>query len=148
MRVNGWIKRFVDGSWEEGKDKEVLAGRASWSRGRLEGMLRAEVHHGRYFLGICGPGEYWQSDDFSVNLSSGETQLETRRLQRKIVLPDTNMVVQRKESELLVFVYTGSPPYMPGEFLCVSPEMLGKWLTLELNLKDDSLQMNILPERI
>jgi hypothetical protein len=82
--MNGWIKKFGDGTKEVGTDELVRAKRASWSRGRLSGMIGVELHHGASHVFLDGTGKFWQSDDYEVLLLEPTPTLKTRRLQKKI----------------------------------------------------------------
>lgn len=134
----GWIKHFADGTKEVGTDEDVGMKRASWSRGRLTSMVGAEVIHGNVRMAILSPGEFWQSDDYDVDVFEPTPSLVVRRLQKKIERGDGLRRVQDDNSIVLSLDDT----YVPSE------EIIGKWLTLEYNLAKQQLRWKIKENRI
>ena len=107
----GWIKLFADGTKEVGTDYDVSRKKASWSRGRLEGMVGAEIIHGNKSIAIYAPGVFWQSDDYEITVHpNSKPELKVRRLQKQI--------------EKMDYLHFNINP----------DKDCGKWLTIELDI--------------
>ena len=130
----GWIKLFADGTEEIGTDEDVHKKQASWSQGRLEDMIGAEIIHGNKRIAIHAPGTFWQSDDYEVTVhQNGEPELKVRRLQKQININD-NLSVKQFENSFLI---------ASQEAYLMMHNLVGKWLTLEMNVETGQLSYNI-----
>jgi hypothetical protein len=140
-----WRKYFADGSLEIGSDRAIEAKEASWSRGRLDRMIRAQSAAKGHVLEIQGPGEYWQSDDFVFTPATGESLLIRNRLQKKITPEDKHFCVLPSglNSNQVIF---------NADLTCrrwvISPDNIGKWLTLEYTVSTNEFQWYISDRRI
>ncbi len=134
----GWVKHFADGTKEFGSDQAVRMKRASWSQGRLTGMIGAEVIHGNKRIAIFTPGEFWQSDDYDVRIFESTPSLAIRRLQYKIQ-PEDSLRAEWLENSLVL---------RPGIGFYALPEKVGKWMTLELNIETGEIDFSIQENRI
>lgn len=133
----GWIKHFADGTEVIGTDHDVQKKKTSWSKGRLTGMIGVEVIHGNKRMAIFTPGEFWQSDDYDVNLLDSTPILVTRRLQYKIQGMDG--LCEKQQPDNVVFC-KGDSNFDIGR--------VGKWLTLELDIKTGKISCNVKENRI
>lgn len=136
--MHGWVKHFVDGTKEVGTDYDVRMKKASWSRGRLTKMVGAEILHGEKRLVIQLPGTYWQSDDYDVSIFSSQPELVTRRLQFQI-FEGCAWSFWECENEFGIRRGFYSMSYGP---------MVGRWITLELDVKTGKMTRSIQENRI
>ena len=83
MIRRGWIKRFPDGL-EVGSDRDVSTKTASWTKGRLDNMIGAEVHYDGFHISMHGPGVYWESEDYEIEIGGKYSRPVSRRIQKKI----------------------------------------------------------------
>jgi hypothetical protein len=72
--MNGWVKHYADGSTYHGDDKDVYAGRASWRKSSLSGLIRVDLVVDGEIKSLSGLGEYWQSDEFESTFPGGTTR--------------------------------------------------------------------------
>lgn len=128
---SGWVKFFADGTREDGFDHLVDNRQASWSRGRLTGMVRTEVvHNGIVVLSINGLGNFWQSDDFEISMITNKSKRCIRRIQFEIG-SHTGMIINSDLPGLHASVRY-------DRFAKPAPGIQGKWLTLEYNCLNNS----------
>ena len=133
---NGWVKHFIDGTIEHGSDLLVEQGKASWSRGRLEGIDRVEIWHQGRFIAIQGPGEYWQSDTFEVGVLESDSQLVSRTIYRKFYPENTHMRFEEVLGSR--FISVGFPELADGDghVMKVSHQWCGLWLKLDMSVEN------------
>lgn len=136
--MHGWVKHFADGTKEIGSDRAVRLKRASWSRGRLNDMVGAEIIHGSKRLAILTPGEFWQSDDYDVNIFEPTPSLAIRRLQYKIQRGDSLRAEWLEDSLVL----------RPGIGFFALEKDIGRWMTLELNVRTGEINYSIQEQKI
>ena len=91
----GWVKHFADGSTERGEDRMVARRAASWSRGRLDNLVRVTLHQGTAQATIEGPGEYWQADTFEARIGVNEGILVQRMICKKLTEDDKFLIHSR-----------------------------------------------------
>jgi len=146
---NGWIKYFFDGPSERGLDDDVVAGKASWSRGRLGEMNGAELSHEGRSIFLSGSGEFWQSDLFEVSSASPAKTLVARRLQKKISGEDRyacflnsgpiHSVLITGEPSSEDAIWSNSPRSLSGE--------VGQWFVVELDVRSGSVDTYVSQEK-
>ena len=74
-----WIKLFEDGSSEHGSDRDIVDGKASWSRGRLVGIQSVYINDKRNACVLRMPKTEWhQYDRYLSMISPGEGQRSIR----------------------------------------------------------------------
>jgi hypothetical protein len=140
--INGWYKRFIGGKIEKGRDGDS---EASWSRGRLHGMDGAAIHHNGKHITISGAGKYWQSDDYEFSVSTGETHLVTRRLQRKISSYDQR--IYQLETENSTMLSVSASVYQMGPVIPIIDKR-GQWLTIELDVETEKVNWYYSKDRL
>ena len=152
--MKGWIKYFADGSRERGVDSAVRQGNASWTRGRLKYIIKAESHHDRYIIRIIGIGDYHQSDDCEAKLFQSQGRVVVRRLQKKLDIADKFVITTVTPHELNAEVMTNIPK-LPSllngakrEIISIKEDNVGKWLTLELDILGGEMRLRITESRI
>jgi hypothetical protein len=128
-----WLKSFSDNTCEKGTDQEVAVRLKSWSRGRLDNIISVRLHHIGLDLEIHGLGEYWQSDTYESIFSSTNSTVVQRRIERKVVPPDSDFRVFSNNSKLSVFFNPN--PLAIGKYFSISPDLYDKWLVAEMDLK-------------
>lgn len=134
---DGWTKHFLDDTTECGTNQDVARKLASWSKGRLYGMWGACIKEGKQHLHINGLGDFWQSDDYEVQLAEKWPSMVVRRLQKKLSTGDIFVDIKRF-GEYGLEAYVGkaedlkNPPR--GERNMLADKDIGKWLTLEMDL--------------
>lgn len=147
--MNGWIKRFFHGTIEIGKDEDVRHKKASWSKGRLQGIKSVELHHKGIQLTIEGAGEYWQSDDYEVDFGMNIPILIARRIQKKVQPEDRFVCIFSDDRSLYVRFLSANrlngsrKPIFP-----IDSNNIGKWITLEYNLETGNKSLSYEEKRI
>jgi len=146
--MQGYTKHFTDGSTEVISDELVKASRASWSRGKLSDMSAADLHMGSIMLTISGPGDYWVADDM-INIAKVPTakrpsitvpsQFVARRVQRLIIPSDVGRFVVLQVRDNKTFHMYLSAKEGPDVQYQLKEDHVGKWLTLEYDLKADEV---------
>lgn len=132
--TNGWIKFFVDGTTESGSDEKVQLKQASWSRGKLDSIIKTELSHDNFTICLRGQGNYWQSDDWETDIL-GNSKILTRRLAKQIEIKD-NYIYVRKNSYQQEFAFSEDIPREPWLKMhtIITPELTHQWFVLELSL--------------
>ena len=70
--MGSWQKTFVDGTVEDGEDRRIAHGDASWSKGRLDDIVEVNLFEGTIFCSLAVPDTIWhQFDRFIVPASEG-----------------------------------------------------------------------------
>lgn len=149
--MNGWIKYFAYGRPEYGDDYSVANKLASWSCGRLQNIISTELWHNNAMVArIVAPGRYHQSDDFDVSVLSNQSRRIIRRLQF-LIEPHHEFVVGKMTSNSIDAYITNS------ETLCYDKQYslftgiydcIGQWLTVEYDIRYDTIGMYITKEQI
>lgn len=150
---DGWIKHFVDGSTETGLDNEVAAHKASWQKGRLDGLCGVELFCGKFGAKLtAGEGEWWQADTMisrfvGVN-KVGQRVMLSRRVQKKITDQDVgkhiNMALHK--GNFLTFDLTNQQSKYKTNII-IKREHISKWLTLSFNVDKQVFEISIKDKR-
>lgn len=88
FKYNGWVKYFADGTKEEGYDYLVQAKKASWSKGRLDGIIAVSLTHDGTTVMVRATGTWWQEDVFEAVVGENGGKIVERRLFKDIVEND------------------------------------------------------------
>lgn len=151
--MNGWIKYFAFGEPEYGQDKDILRKKASWSKGRLENMIGAEVYHNNFrVIKISGPGQYHQSDDFEISMLKSIPVHKVRRLQKKIKEQDVFIVGDITENKT-ISLFTAPEDIIFSDknysIFCGLPKnAFNEWLTVEYDIKHNEVSMFLSKDKI
>lgn len=149
--MKGWVKHFADGTSERGTDRAIRLKQASWRNGRHTGIVRVESWHDRFVIAIDGTGEFWQSDDCEVPLYSNHSRIICRRIQKQVEPQDRLMMILSDSFKLVATVGAQYPMYTMGDqprVVPIDPDMVGKWLTLEMDVRSGSMRMSFAERRI
>lgn len=148
--MNGWIKYFIDGTKEIGSDRRVNSKKASWSRGRLEDVIQADLKYGRNTISIRGLGKYHQADTYVLYAQSGRQELVMRHLQRQIKKDDHFLCLIPQPDSLTIQVYSDFPLKETDKTKIqeLSLQDVGKWLTLTLDLSEKETRFTIIPSKV
>lgn len=95
--MSTWIKKFIDDTEEYGDDKAIYEGRASWSRGRLEGIKECILTGFGHEVSISLPDTEWhQFDRMEVPVGVGQHKpvRRARILQAKITVEHTSSFIE------------------------------------------------------
>jgi hypothetical protein len=119
-------------------------------------MIRAEVWHDRYQASISGVGDFWQSDDCEVVMYANSSRVVARRVQKRIDPTDSWVVIDSDPFSLQVQVLSvaqkakisAPPPGAKRKELFLSRAEMGKWLTVELRVKDGEMKLGFTEDRI
>ena len=139
-----WIKFFADSTLERGRDKDIDAGKASWSRGRLTDIIEVRSFMGQRVGSLKVPNTHWhQFDRFVVVIGDGNVTepLKTHCVTQAEILP-------RHQGQSLVCSNSGGyffwvvvqdlkkagDDYKFSKLL--TDRHVGKWLTLILPKED------------
>lgn len=134
----GWIKKFSDGSTERGSDTDVQAGRATWSRGRLDSMVGASIS--AYDLEAVIEGDrvrpFWQSDTITHDISTGRSGLLARRIQAQVLPGDLYLAFRPHNGRgQAAGIWQVLPEVAQAHVELISPSSIGAWLVLEIDLE-------------
>lgn len=148
-----WTKYFLDTTTITATDEEVAAGKASWSKSRLDGMSGASLSENGRHIAISGPGEYWQSDEIEVDVGmNGPGKIIVRRVMKKLDVAERLVQVLRTEHSVMlrvIDVCIGAGYILPAESVETIPiHKAGQWIILEYNLQNDTFWWYCSPTRI
>jgi len=149
--MDGWIKYFEDGTYESGSDKDVFEGTASWTKGQLHDIQSVAAHHGNRHICITGSGQFWQSNDYEIEVFGKSPKVITRRIQRKLTAGDFAIAFYRTEHSLMLRVVdvndSNSLVYADSN-IGVRAGEIGSWLTLEYHAETGTTGFYISEEKI
>jgi hypothetical protein len=133
--MGAWTKYYADGTKYVGSDEAVRLKKASWRNSRSVDIVQVDLVHSNKRISISGPGEYWQSDTFTVVYPDPSPTVIARRIQRKIVQGDFALQVSpgNNADNCMVAVLTHND-LTPCGLVMFQPEHFGKWLTVEYNV--------------
>jgi len=141
--MHGWIKHFSDGTSEVGSDRAVRSHRASWTRGRHEGMVSVDLHwNGMLYTLSCGEGEYFQSDTMTALFSPGQKmpgKMQTRRISRQLNENDVGKFISHNRIDSVTIVRLSDEE----DSTEIVTSMIGKWLILELTAETGDVRIVI-----
>jgi hypothetical protein len=131
---SGWSKCLSNGELINGEDRLVDSGQASWSR-TSQDIHSVSLFHDSLFALLSGQGDFWQSDDFILQVGKdGKGHRVTRRIQRRINNTDSCFLVIKKDTSLCIYLF----PQQVDEGIQVTSDMINKWLTIEIDTIDNS----------
>lgn len=146
----GWIKYFKDGTKETGDDSLVEQGKASWRKGRLEGLSGALLYDGEVRLLIEGSGEFWQSDEYEVSFFSSKPRRTKRRIQMQITPRDQMMHTSLLKTGGSVIFSPLCEKYhhVAEDKKRLPPDYIGKWFTIELDITSGGITTSFKDHKI
>ena len=131
-----WIKHFVDTRNETGKDADLMSGKASWAKGRLEGLRAATLSFAGSIIKVdaMNPGaEIWQKDQFIAGVGSN---LSTQRIARSLGLK----VTEHDVGKCAYIHHEGHQVYRlcieqnaPDKYMVLLERDIGSWLVLKIS---------------
>jgi hypothetical protein len=135
----GWIKLFADGTTEIGTDRDIKAGKASWSMGRLKDIYEVRLLNLKQVASLSVQATAWhQFDRYSVVISPvvQPSQITHRVVQAEIQTHHIGCSIICNESGGGVF-WAIVHDAKKG-FFCknITKHHLGKWLTMILPERD------------
>jgi len=146
-----WTKYFIDGTVYEGSDEAIRLQKASWRRSRNEGIIKVELENKPYRISIEGPGEYWQSDTYDIEMLDSDTpKMVRRRIQRRLTESDKFLEVVTAPAQYGIKVFSVFPE-QPTERIIALPGYRTKeevWLTVEVDLNKRLLRHFFSPRKI
>lgn len=148
---NGWVKYFGSGNPEYGTDQHIRSRLASWSRGRLQGMVAAELyHHEQCVIRINGAGVYHQSDDFEASIYQSTPIHTARRLQFKIRQQDKFVVGNLSRNKINAFLVGDEVCFSHRQYslICSLHGLADQWLTTEYSIKDDEVLLYVSEDQL
>jgi hypothetical protein len=127
----GWTKLYSSG--------ERISEPQSWSRTSLDSMIGTELIYNNLMIGIYGPGQYWQSDQYEVDIKYGTNYptMVKRRLLKYIDTVSAGVIENRLPDSYKVHFGDIKVNEENKDFIFVSKVPL--WYVLELNLKTNKL---------
>lgn len=141
-----WIKHFADGSCERGDEKDILAGTASWSKGRLDGLKKVEVVGNGCLLSLEGIGEYWQADGYIVASGAPKPIMVKRFVQKRIEVWDKAFIVQQTKNTVIIKAFDGSA-INPKYIMPVLQKDVGCWITAEIDFRSNAVSCYVSDKR-
>lgn len=161
--VPGWIKlsHYLPNSVEHGTDSDIEAGLASWSRGyqRLYGVIISDGNIRVSLEARVHSNKWWQCDKCTSSFAGynrpGKTRVQQRIIQKQIELEDVGpvykLVAKNDDGTWCpdsTHIYLGMQTIQDGMcFMQLAPEHIGKWLTVTLNMTDQTIRIEILDRR-
>lgn len=125
-----WMKFFTDGTKEKGTDADVATRRASWSRGRLDGITYAILSFAGVVIRVDGT-DIWQKDQY-VASSTLPSRRVARSLGVRIMPEDVGKKAYAKHEGNRVYKLELADK-VDGNSLLITPEMEGHWLVLKMS---------------
>lgn len=149
--MNGWTKYYSNDTNLVGSDLDVEQELVSWSESSLDNMIACDLSHNDYFLKINGIGNYWQSDDYILDLSQPSGSPGTRicrRLQKQIDASEqyAKLIQHSVDKNFEVITYNEEQQDING--IVELATLTGKWLTLEIDLINDYVRFSILDSQV
>ena len=144
-----WIKYYKDGSQYVGDDIGVRRKEKSWRNSKNTDIRQVCLCHNQLELFIVGEGEYWQSDTWEADISTGRSFLIKRRIMKKILSSDSLVYIQKTRKRIaarfpsLVDTKTGQD--IPR---ILNSGMVGQWLVLEMDVPNGSVETYLSTEKI
>ena len=133
----GWIKFFCDGTKETGYDHEIEAGKASWSKGRLDDVSHVQISNGFNVCTLEVPDTHWhQFDRFIAPVGIGEQKpARTHMVVQAQTTPSHVgyvMIYSQPTSHMLWVTISREPKTMSdNDFMRrIEARDAGRWLTL------------------
>ena len=82
MIGKGWVKTFLNDSYEEGSDHMVDSELASWRGGRQRGIRSVTTYNGQaeVIIACNTEGTFWQSDTWTMKMGASPERA-IRRIQ-------------------------------------------------------------------
>lgn len=132
--MDGWIKYFADGTILQGCDEDVARRLASWSKSRLDGLVRVDLRWRGKTISIRGTGEFWQADVFETSLWNTESKMVVRILKKKLHAEDTHMYIDTSERGMICSFQSGTPLYQMGDAKLerLGSGLIDRWFVMEL----------------
>jgi len=138
--MNGWVKYFTDGNKYTGYDLDFSR---SWRNSKNSDIERVSLSHGDLYCCIHGLGEYWQVDRFEVNLNNPNSSpaMTSRFIQKKIREEEQYVTIVQLPTMLKVQLEFDLRNFNTPGVKCENIiSQKDKWLTLEIDLTNDSLR--------
>ena len=132
--MGAWIKLFDDGSRELGTDHQIECGLASWSRGRLDGILEVQLANRGILASLSVPKTNWhQFDHFIAQVQVGKVVPERlfRVVQAELKAEHKGMFLLREWNGTFIY-WISVEPSTKKDSVEITEEMIGKWITLVL----------------
>ena len=154
---NGWTKYFLDETSLEGLDKDIASGKCSWSKSLLNNIIKCSLRYSGHEIILSGIGNYWQSDDFEINIGTNESIILKRRLEKQITDSDHAIVFSQltPKKHLLEVVNLTNLLVLQNQIgssikkiELIEKENINKWLILDLNTKTSNVSYRFSAERI
>ena len=137
--IGSWQKIFVDGSTEDGHDKKIARGEASWSKGRLDGIVEVNLSEGIVFCVLTVPNTKWHQFDRYVIPACEGTHTPTRiyrAVQAEVQEHHVGMFVVCQHANGRFFWAIVAHSKAPETDYCfnkpITEAQVGKWVTVVL----------------
>ena len=144
---NGWIKKFEDDTMELGYDPLIEQKKASWSKGRQDGIVSVVMNHEDLFAYINSdvPGEYYQYDEYESS-AFGESKLIERVIMCKadnrfhyehVLLGNRSITATLKSYDKGTIIWhenSRGELGIGGHAYKINPKNINKWLAVCMNI--------------
>lgn len=125
--THGWVKIFSDNSRENGDDKLVAQGLASWSRGCLDAISTVILYNDFMSVSLSVPGTEWhQFDRYQLVASIGTTNnistLIYSVIQAKILSQHVNLNICIDDESVVIS--------KAGHGAIITDDLVGKWISV------------------
>ena len=130
--MGAWLKLFKDGSSERGSDSDIAEGKASWSRGRLDGIKSVQLFDRTHCCALTMPNTQWhQYDRYMAMLGATGNNMSTktaRVVQAEIKPEHIGKAIHITNSARTILVYLCEN--IPKGDILISQEHVGLWATV------------------
>lgn len=131
--MNGaWVKFFSDGTHETGSDKDIACGRASWSKGRLDGIIEVSIEEGQTSCKLrVEDTEWFQFDRLAAPMAPGvHKPCRTHRvIQAKIKDHHVGHIIASEQNSQKLECWIANGGILIHVRKRITEEDVGKWLT-------------------
>lgn len=129
-----WTKLFDDGSSETGTDFQITTGKASWTRGRLEGIKEVQLANEVLLASLSVPNSSWNQFDHFIVKVNKEQPIPIRLfrvVQAEVKEHHKGMFLLKKWNGNYIF-FVSVTPLEGVDSILITDLMVGKWITLIL----------------
>lgn len=151
LLVNGWIKVFNDGTEEKVLDEDILSGKGSWTKGRLDNIAGVILLSQGLLSRLYVPGTEWhQFDKFALTVAPGKYRpTRTNQVAQALIKPHhvglfIEFNSQRRASARSARVVR--TPHEHFHSLELKNRHVGQWLSLCVD-KDLKARINFAAKR-
>lgn len=130
--MGAWIKKFRDESIEVGSDIDIEAGKASWSKGRLDDISNVYLYDGLSGASLSFPKTNWhQFDRYTVNLGEKTRPSRIFRAIQSLIKKEylDKYICYNCSNIRFIWACIEDSPDEYISYIKIKPEYIGMWFT-------------------